>query len=305
MDVVKLTIPLTEEYRERIEQARSSEELRKCRPWNDLLNSSNDRAEVEINQDGVILRCNTPKGVVEDNCSYDGVLAVIEMRDGVLLRLSHKRLLWLPVSEEPRKNELLLDAMMLLCRCCKYWFRTSRLKLKGVGVRQRLAFHFRPRQGYDTGNSFIKGTIIAFICLSLFGAAVFVSEPFRNQKIDRENAIMLSAVFDSADQVYGKHGVLYVDLEFQDADTQMVANCCLGYGLEEKLESIPAGTRMQLLIHPDSGNVLQIQVEGETLLEFDYAQDQLWREACFFPVVGILMLVVAVFLLYVLIRKKV
>ena len=62
---------------------------------------------------------------------------------------------------------------------------------------------------------------------------------------------------------------------------------------------------MQLLIHPDSGNVLQIQVEGETLLEFDYAQDQLWREACFFHVVGILMLVVAVFLLYVLIRKKV
>lgn len=62
---------------------------------------------------------------------------------------------------------------------------------------------------------------------------------------------------------------------------------------------------MQLLIHPDSGNVLQIQVEGETLLEFDYAQDQLWREVCFFPVVGILMLVVAVFLLYVLIRKKV
>lgn len=304
MDEVKLTIPLNEEYRERIDQARSSEDLRKCRPWNDLLNSSTDRAEVEINQDGIILRCNTPKGIVEENCTYDGVLAVIEMCDGVLLRLSHKRLLWMPVSEETRENELLMDAMMLLSKHCKYLFRTSRLNLKGVGIKQRIAFRFRSRQGYDTGNSFIKGTIIAFICLSLFGAAVFVSEPFRNQKIDRANAIMLSAVFDRVDRVYGKYGVQYVDLEFQDADTQMVAGCCLGYGLEEKLENIPSGTQMQLLIHPDSGEVLQIQVVGETLLEFDYAQDRLWREACFFPVVGVLMLAVAVSLLYVLIRKK-
>ena len=115
---------------------------------------------------------------------------------------------------------------------------------------------------------------------------------------------MLSAVFDRADRVYGKHGVKYVNLEFQDADTQMVDSCCLGYGLEEKLENIPSGTQMQLLIHPDSGNVLQIQVEGETLLEFDYAQDQLWGEAMFFPILGVFMFVCASFLIYILIRKK-
>ena len=304
MDAVKLTILLTEEYRERIGQARSSEDLRKCRPWNDLLNASTDRAEVEINQDGVILRCNTPKGVMEDSCTFDGVLAVTEMRDGILLRLSHKRLLWLPVSEETQENELLMNAMMLLCRYCKCLFRESRLKLKGVGIKRRLAFRFRARQGYDTGNSLSKGIIIVFVCLSLFCTAGFVSQPFLNRKIDVETAVMLSAVFDRADRVYGKHGVKYVDLEFQDADTQMVASCCLGYGLEEKLENIPSGTQMQLLIHPDSGNVLQIQVEGETLLEFDYAQDQLWSEAMFFPILGIFMFACAVFLLFVLIRKK-
>lgn len=304
MDAVKLAIQLTEEYRERLDQARLSEDLRKCRPWNDLLSSSTDRIEVEINHDGVILRCNTPKGVMEDSCAYDGVLAVTEMRDGILLRLSHKRLLWLPVSEEPQENELLMNAMVLLCRYCKYLFRTSRLNLKGVDVKQRLSFRFRSRQGYDTGNSLSKGIIIAFICLSLLGTAGFISQPFLNRKIDVETAIMLSAVFDRADRIYGKHGVKYVNLEFQDADTQMVDSCCLGYGLEEKLENIPSGTQMQLLIHPDSGNVLQIQVEGETLLEFDYAQDQLWGEAMFFPILGVFMFVCASFLIYILIRKK-
>lgn len=304
MDAVKLTIPLTEEYRKRLDEVRLSEDLRKCRAWTDLLAPAAESAEVELNGNYVLLKCNTLKGAVQDSCTYDGVLAVTEMKDGILLRLSHKRLLWLPIPENPRENELLMNAMMLLSKYCKYLFRTSRLKLKGVGIKQRIAFRFRSRQGYDTSNSLTKRIIISFICLSLFSAVAFVSEPFRNQKIDRENAIMLSAVFDSVDRVYGKHGVQYVNLQFQDAEAQSVAGCCLGYGLQEKLESIPSGTQMQLLIHPDSGNVLQIQVEGETLLEFDDAQDQLWREACFFPVLGVFMIVFAVFLIYILIRKK-
>ena len=304
MDTVKLTIPLTEEYRKRIDEVRLSEELRKCRSWADLLAASAERAEVEINRNGVILRCNTPKGVVEDNCSYDGVLAVIEMRDGVLLRLSHKRLLWLPVSEEPRKNELLMNAMMLLCGQCKCLFRTSRLKLKGVDIKKRIVFRFRSRQGYDTGNTFEKGAIIALICLFLFTAIGFVSEPFQYQKIEKQNAIMLSAVLDRTVSVYRRSSTSYVNLQFRDAEVQSVDGCCLGYGLQEKLESIPSGTQMQLLIHPNSGDVLQIEVAGETLLDFGYAQDQLWGEACFFAGLGVFMFACAFGLIYVLICKK-
>ena len=304
MDSVKLTISLTEEYRKRIDEVRLSEELRKCRSWTDLLAPAAESAEVELNGNYVLLKCNTLKGAVQDSCTYDGVLAVTEMKDGILLRLSHKRLLWLPVSEDGSENELLMNAMMLLCEHCKCLFRTSRLKLKGVDIKQRIVFRFRSRQGYDTSDSLTKRIIIAFICLSLFSAVAFVSEPFRNQKIDRENAIMLSAVFDSVDRVYGKHGVQYVNLQFQDAEAQSVDGCCLGYGLQEKLENLPSGTQMQLLIHPDSGNVLQIVVAGEILLEFDDAQNQLWREACFFPVLGAFMIVFAVFLIYILIRKK-
>lgn len=304
MDAVRLTIRLTEEYRERINKARASEDLRKCRSWIDLLDPAVERAEVEINGDCVSLRCNTQKGAVQDSCTYDGVLAVIEMKDGVLLRLSHKRLLWLPVSEDVRENELLMNAMMLLCNHCRSVFRTARLKLKGIGVTKKIAFRFRPRQGYYTGHAFVRGSTIAFICLLLFAATVFVSQLFQNQKIDEQNAIMLSAVFDSADPVYGKISTICIDLQFRDAEEQTVDGCCLGYGLEEKLENIPSGTQMQLLIHPDSGNVLQVKVAGETLLDFDYAQDQLWCESLLFAGFGVFMLVCAVFLIYALIRKK-
>lgn len=105
--------------------------------------------------------------------------------------------------------------------------------------------------------------------------------------LDEQNAIMLSAVFDSADPAYGKFSTKYIDLQFRDANEQTVDGCCLGYGLQEKLENIPSGTQMQLLIHPDSGNVLQIKAAGETLLDFDYAQDQLWRASRLFAGLGV------------------
>lgn len=304
MDAVKLTISLTEEYRKRIDEVRLSEDLRKCRAWTDLLAPAAESAEVELNGNYVLLKCNTLKGAVQDSCTYDGVLAVTEMKDGILLRLSHKRLLWLPVSEDGSENELLMNAMMLLCEHCKCLFRASRLKLKGVDIKQRIVFRFRSRQGYDTSNTFEKGAIIALICLCLFTAIGLGSQPFQHQKIERQNAIMLSAVLDRTNPVYGRGSTSYLNLEFRDAEVQYVDGCCLGYGLQEKLENLPSGTQMQLLIHPDSGAVLQIEVAGETLLGFGYAQDQLWGEALFFAGLGVFMFVCAVFLIYILIRKK-
>lgn len=303
MDTVKLTIHATEEYRERIDKARASEDLRKCRSWIDLMDPLDEAAEVEIDRNCIILSCNTRKGLVRESCTYDGVLAVTEMKDGVLLRLSHKRLLWLPCSRDAQENELLMNAMLLLGERCKYHFRTARLKLKGVSLPKKAAFFFRPKQGYYTGNAFVKGAQIAFICVAIFASANFISQPFQNRKINMHEAITLSAVFDGVQVSYGK-SIRYVDLQFRDAEEQTVDDCCLGYGLQEKLESLPSGTQMELLIHPDSESVLQIQVAGETLLDFDRAQEQLWGESLFFAGLGVFMLAVTAYLIYLLISKK-
>jgi hypothetical protein len=304
MNGVNLTIRLTEEYRERVNKARESEALRKCRSWVDLLEPTDENIEVELNDVCIILKCNTGKGLRQDSCTYDGVLAVTEMQDGILLRLSHKRLLWLPTSRDAQNNNALMDAMMLLGIHCKYHFRTARLKLKGVGIVRKIAFHTRIRQGLYTGDFYVKVAITVFLCLVFFVATVFVSQVFRNQKIQRQEAITFCAEFEKADPAFGKSTVKYIDLEFKNAEEQTIDGCCLGHGLQEKLERLPSGTQMQLLIHPDSGNVLQIQVADEILLDFDFAQERIWNEALCFMGLGILMYAIGIFLTVGAIRKK-
>ena len=134
MDAVKLPVWLTEEYRQQINEIRDREDLHKCRSVFDLLGAAEEKGEVEINRNCIIIRCNTRKGEAVDSCSYDGVLAVTEMRDGILLRLSHKRLLWLPVSHDGQENKRLMEVMQWLSVHCKYHFRTARLRLRGVDL---------------------------------------------------------------------------------------------------------------------------------------------------------------------------
>jgi hypothetical protein len=304
MDAVKLTLWVGEEYRRQINEIREREDLRKCRSVFDLLGAADEKGEVEINRNCIIVRCNTRKGEAVDSCTYDGVLAVTEMRGGILLRLSHKRLLWLPVSGDGQENERLMEAMQWLSVHCKYHFRTARLKLRGVDLGKRIAFRFRPRQGYDMGRGVINGAIAAFICLVLFAGTVFCGEPFRNHKIPQQDAVRYSAVFQQADITRRRSSISYADLVFQNGEEKTVDGCCLGHGLAEKLERLPAGTRMDLLIHPDSETILQIEAEGLTLLDFDYAQSQLWHESLFFAGLGVLMYAVGAYMIYMFIRKK-
>lgn len=306
METVRLTVQLTEAYKSQVSTAKESEVLRKCRSWPELMNPIDQKAEVELNDHCLIVRCNTETGRVQDSCTYDGVLGVMEMKDGILLRLSHKRLLWLLVSDDPQENERMMDAVMLLCRCCKYYFRVSRLRIKKVSIAKRVLFFFKTRRGLYTGNLDAKITIGLFLCLALFVGTVFVSQVFQNQRIQRQDATVLNAEFVEADPSYGRNmsSIRYIDLLFKNAEEQTVDGCCLGYGLKEKLESLPSGSEMQLLIHPKSGNVLEIQVGNDTLLEFDFAQERLWNEALAFMGMGAFMYAVSAGLLIKLLWKK-
>lgn len=304
MDSVKLTIQLTEEYRVRMEKAKAAEDLRKCRSWIDLLGAVDSMAEVEIDKNGITLRCRDQKGPVQESCGYDSVLALTERKDGILMRLSHKRLLFLPATDDGAHNELVMHAMLLLSTHCRYLFRAGRLRLPGVSFADKLRYHTRPRQGHDTSDHFIKGAMVALLCASLLVGTVFTTQPIRNRKIEREEALVVSGTFAQAHPVSNKGVLKYIDLEFADAEEQTIDGCCVGQGLEDKLAQFPSGTKLRLLVHPQSQYVLQMEADGVILLEFDDAQEYLWREAIGFMWIGLNLYGAAVILTVIMVRKK-
>ena len=56
------------------------------------------------------------------------------------------------------------------------------------------------------------------------------------------------------------------------------------------MTAMPPNTEISLWVHPDSHNILEIQVDGEVLLDFEQSQELLIRNSKGFGVLGIFML---------------
>jgi hypothetical protein len=304
METQKLTVLLTTEYAACIERIRAEEDLRKCRSWPELAGITGS-AEIVLQSGGILLSGRADGKSVQVHCGYDSVISVTERCDGVLLRLSHKRLLFLPVSGNPQENEALMNGMYLLgdrCQCA--FFRNGQLRLRGVSAAERFRFHTRKRKGISIRNSFAIGTVIVLTALFLFVGTVFVRQPFCNRKVDMQETISVNGLYIDLKPYYRRSALNDIDLNFRH-EVYTIDGSCTDHSLLEALQQIPMGTKMSLLLHPISRSVLQIEAEGEQYLAFSAAQEKLWRESLFFGVLGVFMYAGSGYLIWLLVRKKI
>ena len=92
---IVLQLPLSEEYDALFAQAREQTNLRKCRCWFDRTAAIGD-IRVEVTDRDIGIRYETKKGIIEDRCVYSAVAALTELKKGIVVRLSHGRMLFLP-----------------------------------------------------------------------------------------------------------------------------------------------------------------------------------------------------------------
>lgn len=304
MNDLELTIRLTNEYDACFERARTLTDLRKCRCWFDRKNVINNEVAVSLTLHGIIICYRTAKEQIQETCTYDSILSVTEMHDGIILRLSHKRLLFLQAANNRKDTELLMQAMVMLGEHCKYLFRKSYLYIGKASLFEQIKFRMRPKQGYYDGMGYLKTLWIALICITAFIATVFVLEPVNNRIIPESEAIRVQAIYSGCDPAYRRGHVKYINLLFEDYEELTVDSSCSSSNLAHQLDNIPAGTQFHILVHPKSEYVLQIDIDGELLLEFNNAQNKIWNESIIFAVIGLFLYIGDLGLLIGLIRKK-
>ena len=146
--------------------------------------------------------------------------------------------------------------------------------------------------------------LIFGISLVFFVGTVFVTQPVRNRRISEDQAISVTAVYADYWGYSKRIDTKWLDLKFEDHEDLSVDGCCVRAEWVEKLDDLPAGTTMHLLVHPRSGNVLQIEANGEVLLAFHDAQTKVWRESLFFGGMGLFLYACEISILVVLIRSK-
>lgn len=303
-EYLQITIQVTDLYDKQFDMARSSADYRKCHSWINRDATLDGHATIVLTASSICLNYNTRKGAVEESCTYDSVISVTETRQGILVRLSHKRLLLLPVTKNAKDNESLVEIMELLGRHCRYFFKIGSMPLTGVRIKKRLDFRFCPNQGPFMLRFSLRIPFILLLCLMTFIATVFVTEPYRKQRIDPTDAICLSGQYISFNELVRKHNIFEVDIQFANLEEQTLDGSCVSDALMERLEAVPEGTRMDLLVHPHCGYIIELKAGDQTMLEFADASNRLWREAIGFLILGIFLYGTVACLSVAAIRKK-
>ena len=149
--------------------------------------------------------------------------------------------------------------------------------------------------------------LILLICLALLMGTVFLSLPFRNHRVEESEAFSVTAEYCGYYiDTNPKHtSIQEIDLHFNNHDDLTVDGCCVKMEWVSKLDTLPKGTTMHLLVHPRSGNVLQVEANGEIILPFQDTQRSILQESLTFAAIGLAMYAsIGAFLVYFLHRKS-
>lgn len=134
-----------------------------------------------------------------------------------------------------------------------------------------------------------RGTLIAAVLLSLALGGVFVfGMQFWHAEIPadlarHEQRIYSTFRISGADSHPKEMIVMFADGSQLDID-----RVCIDDAVRGKLESLARNSPVELLIHPNSGTILDMRANGEAIVVFEHAMQKLTRERNGFLILGLL-----------------
>ena len=127
-----------------------------------------------------------------------------------------------------------------------------------------------------------------------------------NSSVTKDKAIFTEAEFSSYEIIYGRRHstVKEVKLIFNDREPLFIDGACCNQEVLDKLDTVISGTELQMYLHPNGGELLDIRNNGISILRFDDAVDAVSSEASAFFILGVFMYLIAAAALIKLIRKE-
>lgn len=154
-------------------------------------------------------------------------------------------------------------------------------------------------------SSISKGQALFLLLAGLFMGTIFTfGMHYWNAPVERANAIQKEAAFDYYKEDFSKHNTRGISVYFIDCEQLYIDGECVNDQLRKDLADISAGTKVELMIHPNSDTILDMRVQNQVILDFDDVQEKLSGENKIFFVLGILCYAIALGGLWQLIPKK-
>ena len=131
----------------------------------------------------------------------------------------------------------------------------------------------------------IWGLVLAFACLWI-GTAMTFGTHYWKKDVSREEAVAAEATYQSCRKSYSATPVEFL-VRFSNLEQQAVDGSCASEALYQQINALEPGTRVSLLLHPNSATILEFRVGDTVLLDFDSTVKALRREVTGFTVLGV------------------
>ena len=140
------------------------------------------------------------------------------------------------------------------------------------------------------------GVCIFFIVIGLLLGNVFVIVTWHEGKlIDRSEALPITSTFRSYTTHTSPKGSLNeIEIFFYDRESVCMRGACIKADVIESLEKLQSGDKVDLLLHPISNYVWQMQSEEETILSFETSRRQILTENIAFSGIGVFCYLLAI-----------
>lgn len=142
-----------------------------------------------------------------------------------------------------------------------------------------------------------RGEALFLVIIGLFMGTVFIfGNQYWNAEVAQKDMIRKEVTFTSYKETFGKrHTTKGIYIYFSDCEQLYIDGVCVNDKLRTDLRSIKSGTKVTLMIHPNSDTILDMRVDGYVILEFNNVQDKLSTEKDGFFVLGLMLYVIAAY----------
>ncbi len=198
---LQFRITVTAQYIAQVESLQNEAQLQKCRSWFVPASVVGDAVFLRFTCDRVYLSYQQDSAQMELDCAYDGIHAVVEMKEGILLRLSKKRFLFLPVTQSSEDNKILMNILILLSQKCRNTVRNDRLTGVGITVKMRMALLVRKyKLLHPSRLALIFPVLFSFVLLLIFALPWLTDSPVG--KTESVKMTVLFLIFVAAVVIY-------------------------------------------------------------------------------------------------------
>ena len=122
----------------------------------------------------------------------------------------------------------------------------------------------------------------------VIGSVMVVGTWYWGELIGRDEAIAISAEYESYKVNYGRYGsVNDIELSFSDREPLYINSECYRVSVEDALKSLESGDRLDMLRHTNSDDVWEIKRGEDVILSFDESVERVRAGNIGFTLIGV------------------